>query len=223
MPDTAARPGSPAPLRPVTLGLVLALLLAPACRAGEEAPPPSGTGTAPPAGAEPAAPADTGGGTAAGGTPAASSAVAAGPASSDVPAGPASGVRTPQQQVRPSRGEAWVVFGTDTVRAEVARTPEQRERGLMFRETLPEGRGMLFVFDRPEVRSFWMKDTYIPLDIAFIDETFRIVDIQQMEPRTEDPHISARPAMFALEVPRGWFAAHGIRVGDEAVIVFGPS
>jgi uncharacterized membrane protein (UPF0127 family) len=115
-----------------------------------------------------------------------------------------------------------VVFGADTVLAEVARTAQQRQQGLMYREELPEGTGMLFVFDRVEIRSFWMQNTYIALDIAFIDQDQRIVDIQAMEPQSSDLHESPAPALFALEVPQGWFAARGIGVGAAAEIVFGP-
>lgn len=123
---------------------------------------------------------------------------------------------------RPPRGTAWVIFGADTVRAEVAATPQERERGLQFREDLPQGSGMLFVFEEAEPRAFWMEDTFIPLDIAYMDQRMRIVDIQQMEPETDRLYESAAPAMFALEVPQGWFEAQGVGVGDEAEIVFGP-
>jgi uncharacterized membrane protein (UPF0127 family) len=128
----------------------------------------------------------------------------------------------PDQERLPPRGQAWVILGEDTVRAEVARTPEQREMGLMYRESLAEGHGMLFVFPDLQVRSFWMKDTLIPLDIAYLDENFRIINIRAMEPNTTDPHPSSRPAMFALEVPLGWFEKKGIGEGAEARIVFGP-
>jgi len=129
----------------------------------------------------------------------------------------------PSDQERlPPRGEAWVIFDSDTVRAEVARTPEEREQGLMFRESLEEGRGMLFIFPDAQTRSFWMRNTLIPLDIAYIDENLRIVDIQAMTPQTEDPHPSAEPAMFALEVPQGWFRERGIDVGSAARLVLGP-
>lgn len=127
-----------------------------------------------------------------------------------------------EQERLPPPGEAWVIFGTDTVQAEVARTPEQRERGLMFRERLDPGQGMFFVFPDSQTRAFWMKNTFIPLDIAYMDEHLRIVDIQAMEPEDESTYPSARPAMFALEVPRGWFEEAGIQVGAEARVVFGP-
>jgi len=123
----------------------------------------------------------------------------------------------------PPRGLAWVIIGADTVVAEVARTDAERARGLMEREELPEGRGMIFVFPDLAIRSFWMQNTYIPLDIAFMDSGGVIVDIQSMEPLDETFTSSASPAMFALEVPQGWFRARGIEVGQRAVMVFGAS
>lgn len=115
-----------------------------------------------------------------------------------------------------------MIFGSDTVQVELAKTDEERQMGLMYRESLTSGRGMLFVFTDSETRGFWMANTLIPLDIAYLDENLRIVDIQAMEPETTDPYTSARPAMFALEVPQGWFAENGIGVGAEAKVVFGP-
>jgi uncharacterized protein len=132
------------------------------------------------------------------------------------------GVFPAEQERLPPPGEAWVIFGADTVRAEVAQTPEQRERGLMYRESLEPGRGMFFVFPDVQTRSFWMRNTFIPLDIAYLDANLRIVDIQAMEPMDENTYPSAQPAMFALEVPLGWFAEAGIGVGAEALVVFGP-
>lgn len=128
------------------------------------------------------------------------------------------GVRT---GALPARGTAWVIFGADTVVAEVARTPDQRASGLMYREEVPDGTGMLFVFEDTAIRSFWMRNTYVPLDIAYMDPSFRIVDIQAMEPETEELYESAAPAMFALEVRQGWFEERGIEVGRVAEVVFG--
>jgi uncharacterized protein len=126
----------------------------------------------------------------------------------------------PVERSRPPQGRAWVIFGADTVVAEVADTPQLRERGLMYRTELADGHGMLFVYTSEAPRSFWMQNTYIPLDIGFLDARQVIVDIQQMEPESEELHTSARPAMFALEVPQGWFASRGIEVGAEGRIIF---
>lgn len=126
---------------------------------------------------------------------------------------------------QPARGTAWVVFesaeGADTVVAEVAQTVEERAQGLMYREELGENEGMIFVFEDLAVRSFWMQNTYIPLDIAYMDPTFRIVDIKQMEPLSEDLVESAGPAQFALEVNQGWFEEHGVTVGTTPKVFFG--
>ncbi len=125
------------------------------------------------------------------------------------------------QEAAPAPGKAWVIFGSDTVDAEVARTADERAKGLMYRDTVPPGTGMLFVFDQLGPQSFWMANTYVPLAIAFMDASYTVVDIQQMEPLTTDSHESGAPALFALEVPAGWFAAHGIEVGTRATVEFG--
>jgi uncharacterized membrane protein (UPF0127 family) len=114
-----------------------------------------------------------------------------------------------------------VIFDADTVLVEIARTPNERAEGLMYREDLPDGTGMIFLFDDSQIRSFWMQNTYIPLDIAYMDAGLSVVDIQAMTPLTTEGYESAAPAMFALEVPQGWFSAHGIGVGSTAELVFG--
>jgi len=101
------------------------------------------------------------------------------------------------------------------IRVETAVTPEERSRGLMYRKKLASDRGMLFVYYRKTVLSFWMKNTYIPLSIAFIDADMTIIDIQQMESETTDSHTSPRPALYALEMNRGWFAEHRICPGHR--------
>jgi uncharacterized membrane protein (UPF0127 family) len=104
------------------------------------------------------------------------------------------------------------------VRVEIADSPDELARGLMGRTALGEDRGMLFVFPDEEVRSFWMKNTLIPLSIAYMDSEGRIVDLQDMEPLDdEEPHyVSAEPARYALEVNQGFFDERGVKVGDRA-------
>ena len=97
--------------------------------------------------------------------------------------------------------------------AEVAATDSSRTTGLMHRRMMPENRGMLFVFAHPQPQSFWMMNTYLPLSIAYVDEHGVIVNIADMQPLTTDPHPSAKPAKFALEMNQGWFAKRGIKAG----------
>jgi uncharacterized membrane protein (UPF0127 family) len=100
------------------------------------------------------------------------------------------------------------------VKVEIAQTEEERNRGLMFRKKLPDGEGMLFIFERDEVLSFWMKNTLIPLSIAFITSDGRIIDIKDMYPHDENSILSSRSARYALEVPQGWFSRAGVQNGD---------
>lgn len=100
------------------------------------------------------------------------------------------------------------------IQVEIADDADERQQGLMYRESLGENQGMLFVYPEQRILGFWMRNTLIPLDIAYIDREGRIVDIQQMEPQTTETHDSAAPAMYALEMNQGWFEANGIRIGD---------
>jgi uncharacterized membrane protein (UPF0127 family) len=104
------------------------------------------------------------------------------------------------------------------VHVEIADDHFERARGLMYRTALAENRGMLFVFPDEEERSFWMRNTLIPLSIAFMDSEGRIVDIQDMKPLDDDPphYVSAEPAQYALEVNKGFFEERGVKVGDRA-------
>ena len=104
------------------------------------------------------------------------------------------------------------------VRVEVADSGVARYIGLRWRESLPEDRGMLFVYGKEREMSFTMADTVIPLSIAFIDSEGRIVDIQDMEPLEEGPYRSAEPARYALEVNQGFFAQRGVEVRDTVEI-----
>ncbi|HWD15008.1 MAG TPA: DUF192 domain-containing protein [Casimicrobiaceae bacterium] len=98
---------------------------------------------------------------------------------------------------------------------EVAATPETREHGLMNRFSLQPDHGMLFVFESPQPLAFWMKNTYVPLSIAFVDANGRILNIEDMRPQDESTHWSKGPALYAIEMRRGWFAAKGIAAGDR--------
>jgi uncharacterized protein len=104
------------------------------------------------------------------------------------------------------------------VRVEIADEPSEQAKGLMYRTALAENRGMLFVFRKEERLSFWMKNTLIPLSVAFMDSEGRIVDIQDMKPLDDDPpsYVSAEPARYALEVNQGFFEERGVEVGDRA-------
>ena len=105
--------------------------------------------------------------------------------------------------------------GTHPVDAEVAQNPQQRALGLMFRFSLPADRGMLFVFPQPEMQSFWMMNTYIPLSIAYIDADGTIVNILDMAPHDVSRHPSRAPALYALEMRKGWFAERGVGPGTR--------
>ena len=105
--------------------------------------------------------------------------------------------------------------GIHNINAEVAATPEQREIGLMFRTSMPAGDGMLFVFERPSKQCFWMKNTLIPLSVAFLADDGSVVNIDDMKPQTLDSHCSAKPVRFVLEMNEGWFAKRGIKAGSR--------
>lgn len=88
----------------------------------------------------------------------------------------------------------------------------------MFRKQLKKNHGMLFLFSRPQILSFWMKNTLIPLDIAYIDSTGRIIDIQTMEPETLISHPSKSEAQYALEMNKGWFTQQNVGIGTSIKI-----
>jgi uncharacterized membrane protein (UPF0127 family) len=102
-----------------------------------------------------------------------------------------------------------------TLRAELARTEEEKRTGLMYRKQLPENSAMLFIYEREGAWAMWMKNTYVPLSVAFIDRHGMIVNIEDMQPLTEDSHQAAGPVKYALEVNQGWFTKRGIKRGDR--------
>lgn len=105
--------------------------------------------------------------------------------------------------------------GPHTVAAEVASTPDQRTLGLMYRFSLPAEHGMLFVFPEPQPLAFWMRNTFIPLSIAYIDAEGRILNVVEMAPRSDASHPSRGDALYALEMRKGWFADKGIGPGTR--------
>jgi uncharacterized membrane protein (UPF0127 family) len=104
--------------------------------------------------------------------------------------------------------------GFHRIEAEVAATNPARMQGLMHRRAMPVQRGMLFVFAENAQHCMWMRNTFLPLSVAFIDEGGRILNIEDMQPRTETNHCAARPARYALEMNLGWFAQRGLKAGD---------
>jgi uncharacterized membrane protein (UPF0127 family) len=105
------------------------------------------------------------------------------------------------------------------VDCEVANTDTSRMQGLMHREKLPQGKGMLFVFPWADQQSFWMRDTHIPLDVAFADVHGKILNIEAGNPLSERKILSQGPSMYVLEVPKGWFAFRGL--GPGSILSFG--
>ena len=116
-----------------------------------------------------------------------------------------------------------LAIGTHKLTAEVATTPEQMTTGLMNRFSLKPDHGMLFVYGRPQPMSFWMHNTYIALSIAFISADGRILNIEDMQPQTDDTHGSKGAALYALEMKKGWFAQRGIVAGDSVAGLPPPS
>jgi uncharacterized membrane protein (UPF0127 family) len=115
-----------------------------------------------------------------------------------------------QQAVLPTTN---LSAGIHLIRAEVANTMGTRSQGLMQRQSMAQGAGMVFVFDAPATHCMWMKNTLIPLSVAFIDERGEIVNIADMQPLDETTHCATRPVRYALEMNQGWFKKRGISAG----------
>ncbi len=107
--------------------------------------------------------------------------------------------------------------GMHRIDAQVAATPEQRQIGLMWRKDMPAHEGMLFIFEEPSKQCFWMKNTLLPLTAAFVADDGTVVNLQDMKPQTTEPHCSAKPVRYVLEMNKGWFAKKGIKAGDKLV------
>jgi len=105
--------------------------------------------------------------------------------------------------------------GMHVLQVEVAQSSEEHSIGLMFRKTMPTNDGMLFIFERPTQQCFWMKNTLLPLSVAFIADDGAIVNIEDMKPQTLDSHCSTKPVRFVLEMNDGWFAKRGVKPGSK--------
>ncbi len=105
--------------------------------------------------------------------------------------------------------------GIHLITVELATNDATRSRGLMFRERLAANHGMLFVFDNKGTHCMWMRNTLIPLSVAFIEDDGSIVNIEDMEPKTENSHCASKPVRFALEMDKGWFAQRGVKAGAK--------
>ena len=106
-------------------------------------------------------------------------------------------------------------IGFHQLQVQVASTPEQQATGLMFRTEMPAHEGMLFVFPAPSQQCFWMKNTLIPLTAAFVADDGTIVNLEDMQPQTTQPHCSSKPVRFVLEMNQGWFAKKGLKAGGR--------
>ena len=104
-------------------------------------------------------------------------------------------------------------IGVHLIKAEVATSDEERARGLMFRQRLGQNEGMVFRFPAPKQVCMWMKNTLLPLSVAFIDDDGKIINIEDMQPETEIAHCAKRAARYALEMNQGWFRKKNVKAG----------
>lgn len=126
-----------------------------------------------------------------------------------------SGLAQAQSGPQPKLKTIELTAGMHVIQTELALTPEQQQIGMMFRRSMGTNEAMLFVEETPGVRCFWMRNTYVPLSIAFIADDGTIVNIADMKPLSEESHCSAKPVRFALEMNQGWFAKRGIKAGSR--------
>jgi len=119
------------------------------------------------------------------------------------------------QEPQTSLPRVKLAAGMHQIEAQVARTPGERATGLMFRKEMPQHEGMLFVFEQPSMQCFWMKNTLLPLSIAFVADDGTVVNIDEMKPQTTDSHCSDKPVRYVLEMNQGWFTKKGIKPGAK--------
>lgn len=120
-----------------------------------------------------------------------------------------------QEKPQMSLKRAALSVGMHRIDAQLALTPEQRQIGLMWRKSMPTHEGMLFEFEQPSQKCFWMKNTLIPLTAAFVADDGTIVNLVDMQPQTLNPHCSEKPVRYVLEMNLGWFAKKNIKAGSK--------
>jgi uncharacterized protein len=125
------------------------------------------------------------------------------------------GLATAQDKPQTELPRVKLSAGMFLIDAQVAQTPQQRQIGLMYRESMPAQEGMLFVFEQPETQCFWMKNTLLPLTAAFVDDSGLVVNLADMKPQTTESHCSEKPVRYVLEMNQGWFAKRGIKAGSR--------
>lgn len=127
-------------------------------------------------------------------------------------------------EVRPNFKKQKIQIGTKTLFVEVAKTPAESAYGFMFKKSLRPNEGMLFIFESERPLSFWMKNTFVDLSIAYIDAKKTIIDLQDMDAAQSElqshfpSYPSAKPAQYALEMKRGWFKANNVKLGDKLIL-----
>lgn len=127
----------------------------------------------------------------------------------------ASGLARAQAVAQPKLPTVTLTAGMHNIVAELARTPQQRQIGMMMRTAMAAHEGMLFVFEAPSPQCFWMRNTLLPLSIAFIADDGTIVNIEEMQPQSDDAHCSAKPVRYALEMNTGWFSKRSLKAGTR--------
>lgn len=129
----------------------------------------------------------------------------------------APGAAAQQQAQRPQLDLPRVELraGMHRIDAQVAQSFTQRQTGLMFRQEMPDHEGMLFVFEQPAMQCFWMRNTLLPLTAAFVADDGSIVNLADMQPRSEASHCSTQPVRYVLEMHQGWFAKRGLKAGSK--------
>jgi len=120
-----------------------------------------------------------------------------------------------QTGAQPRLKTAALTAGMHVIQTELAITPEQQQIGMMFRRSMGTNEAMLFIEEKPAVRCFWMRNTLIPLSIAFLADDGTVVNIADMKPQSDESHCSAQPVRYALEMNAGWFAKRGVKPGSR--------